>query len=366
MSEAVSAGASASGTGTTTSTPGTGGQSEVSQNSGGSPGQASQTQSQGDQTQAQAGAQERILAETDLDAFIEQTINGKKEKIKLRDALKGYGMEKTAQQRMQEAAAKSKRAEQLQHLMQTDFAKYCEITGQDPNQFLRQQLASRKEIAEEILAKEYELQQMDPHQRKAMELEQELQGLKERDMKTKQPLIDEIKKLVDPERLPKGLENATPEQLRGYLAQQQAEFKRGVDQTSNELLDAWQKTGLPREKDFGAWMAQVMMDHERKSAAHEKQTGQKLDPLQPEQAAAKVKARFLRSSQALYDQMDGSQIVAAIGEKAAEKIREHLVKLASGNSGPRFDTQNRQAPMASSEQPRTLNQMEFRKLHGLA
>lgn len=364
MSEAISAGAGAPSAGPSGGVA-SGGQSSSGQSPGASGSQASQTQSAGDQTQAPAGQAERFLADTDFDAFIKQTINGKEEKIKIRDLMKSHGLDKTAQQRMQEAASERKRAQQLQHLMQTDFQRYCEVTGQDPNQFLRQQLATRKEIAEEVLAKEYELQQMDPHQRKAMELEQQLAERDARDLKGKQPIIDKIKELLPPERLPKGLEKASVEELNHFFQARQAEFNQGLDSIQNEMLEAWQKTGLPKEKDFGVWMAQVMMDHEKKSSAHRKQTGENLPPLQPEQAAAKVKARFLRSSQALYDQMDGPGVVAAIGEKAAQKIREHFVNMASQQNGPRFDTQNRPATNAASEPPKYVNQTEWRKRMGL-
>jgi len=359
----------ASTAGTGSASPSTSTSAGVAQTSGASQtanaGAQGQAQGQANPGQAPATPQERLLAEQDLDAFVEHTINGKKEKIKLRDALKGYGMEKTAQQRMQEAAAKAKRAEQLQHLMQTDFAKYCEITGQDPNQFLRTQLQSRKDLAEEILAKEYELQQMDPHQRKAMELENENKTLKERMMAEKTPIIEAIKTLLG-DATPRGLENASVQELQQFYAARNQEFQQGIDSIHNELLGEWEKGGLPREKDFGIWMAQVMLDHQKRAAEHKKKTGEVLPPLQPGDAAARVKARFLRSSQALYDQMDGKSIVSAIGEKAAEKVRAHLIELASQN-GPGFNTQeNRQANTASSESKPQFNSiMEYRKWAGI-
>jgi hypothetical protein len=364
MSEQVSAGASPSAGGASPSAPSTS-QQTSGQGYGSGQGQASQTQGQTNQGEAQASAPERVLAEQDLDAYIEYTINGRKEKIKVRDALKGYGLDKTANQRMQEAAGERKRAQKLMHLMTTDFDKWCEVTGTDRDAFLRSNLQKRKDIAEEILAQEYELQQMDPNQRKAMELEQQLKSMQQRELQTKQPLIDQIKEIVSADRLPKGLENATEAQLRGYLAEQQQHFSQGLDTLSNELLESWQKAGLPKEKDFGAWMAQLMLDHQKKSIQHKKRTGEDLPPLHPDQAAVKVKERFLNSTRSLFSQMDAPAIHEALGEAIIQKLRDHDMGLASQSSGPRFNDQNRPAEAASGPK-KYLNQTEWRKAMGLS
>lgn len=365
MSETVSAGASPSTGGATAGQSTTGqAQSAPSQGFGGSPGQTTQAQGSPNSGEATQGAQERVLAEQDLDAYIEHTINGRKEKIKVRDALKGYGLDKTANQRMQEAAGERKRMQQLNQLMQTDFNKYCEVTGINRDEFLRSNLSQRKELAEEILAKEYERQQMDPHQRKSLELEEQLKGMQQREMQTKQPLIDQIKEIVSADRLPKGLENATEAQLRGYLQEQQQQFTAGLDTLSNELLESWQKVGLPKEKDFGSWMAQLMLDHQKKSIEHKKRTGEDLPPLHPDQAAVKVKERFLNSTRSLFSQMDATAIHQALGDAIIQKLRDHDMGLASQENGPKFDSQNRPA-QAASEPKKTLNQLEWRKAMGI-
>lgn len=315
--------------------------------------------------QEQSQTQERILAEQDLDAYIEHTINGRKEKVKIRDLTKAYGLDKAANQRMQEAAAERKRTQQLMHLMETDPKRYCEVTGKDYGQWARTHLSGNKELAEEILAREYEIAQMDPHQRKSLELEQELRAFKEREMSVKKPLIDQIKEIVPADRLPRGLENATEAQLKEYLSARQTEFQQGVDNLSNELLDAWQKSGLPKEKDFGAWMAQVMFDHSKKSSEHKKRTGEELPPLQPHEAAAKVKTRFLNSTRSLLSQMDASAIQEMLGEAIIQKLRDHDIGIASRQNGPKFDNQNRPAP-AASEPKKQMNQTEWRKAMGIS
>ncbi len=366
MSETASTGTA---TGATTGTQSAPAQAS-GQGQGTSGGQAAQAQGAPNTGQAPGAAapaeQQRVLAEQDLDAYIEHTINGRKEKIKVRDALKGYGLDKTANQKMEQAANERKRTQQLMHLMQTDFDKYCEVTGTNKDEFLRANLSKRKEIAEEILAREYELQHMDPNQRKALELEQQLAQMKSQEMKVKQPIIDEIKKLVSADRLPPGLQNATADELKGFLAQRQHEFQAGVDHLSGELLDAWQKVGLPKEKDFGAWMAQVMLDHERRTVETRKRTGEELPPLHPEQAAHKVKERFLNSTRALLSQMDAPAIQEMLGEAIVQKLRDHDVGLVSRQSGPSFADQHRPGGnLPASEPKKYLSQTEWRKHMGI-
>ncbi len=372
MSETVSAGAAAS---VQSASPGGAaaggsGQSQTSQTSSG--GQGVPAQASRGQVQASPGgeapqaAQERLLAEQDLDAYIEHTINGRKEKIKVRDALNGYGLDKVARQRISESSRKEQQFNQVMHLLKNDFSKFCEVTGTDPNEFLKANLEQRKDLAIDVVARQYELDNMEPNQRRAMELENQIKQMQSRELQTKQPIIDKIKELVPADRLPKGLEKATAEELKGFLAQRQQEFTQGVDTLSNELLDAWQKVGLPKEKDFGQWMAQVMLDHDKRSAEHRKKTGEEIPPLHPEQAALKVKGRFLNSTRSLFSQMDATAIHEALGPEIIQKLRDHDVGLASQQNGPNFGAQNRPAITAASEPKKQLSQVEWRKVMGIS
>lgn len=304
--------------------------------------------------QAQSDAQARVLAEADLDAYIEHRVNGKTERIKVRDALKGYGLDKTATQRMQEAAQSRKQVQDLMHLMKTDFNKYCEVTGQDANEFLRSQLGSRKEIAEEILAAEYERQQMSPEQRELVEAKQRLQTFEQRDTEAKKPLIAQIKAIVPENMLPKGLESATAEQLQEFYQVKQQEFTQGVDNLSNELLGAWEAQGLPKVKEMGQWMAQAMVEHQ-------KRTGQSL---QPEQAAVKVKGRAQAMTRGLLTPMSTKDVQEFLGEEICQKLRDYDVSRVT-QAGPQFGaTRTDQASTAVNES-KQLNQIEWRKQMGI-
>ncbi len=367
MSETASAGTAVASAGTQAgATP------QASGNAQGSDGgAASQAQGTGDQAQNPTSAQEqrRVLAEQDLDAYIEHTINGKKEQIKLRDLTKAYGLDKTANQRLQEAARVQREQQQLAHLFKTDFNKWCEVTGTDRDQFLESNLSQRKDIAEKILAKEYELSQMPEAERRALELENQLKEFQGREMAQKQPLIDSIKAIVSDDQLKamgitqKQLDGATVGQLNQFLEARQGDFQRGLDQTQNELLDAWQKTGMPREKSFGAWTAQVMLDSEKQAAAHFKKTGEKIQTLQAAEAAGIVKARFLNSTRSILSQMDATAIHEMLGAEIIQKLRDHDTGLAS-QQGPTFG-QPANGPAQAASQPKQYTDVhEWRKAMG--
>lgn len=348
MSDAVSTGGAA------VSAPATAGQTG-SQNT--SANGASQASSQGapNTGETKTQAQERILAEQDLDAFVEHTVNGQKQKIKVRDALKGYGKEQAAEVRMREAAQTKKQAQQLMHMFQTDPDRFFEVTGVDQAQWLKGRVAKHVPIAEEILAGEYERQQMSPEQRELQDVKAKLAQHDAMISKQRAPLISEIKKIVPENMLPKGLDQATPEQLHRFLQVKQQEFKAGVDNLSSELLGAWEKVGLPKQKEFGQWMAQVMSDYQKKTG----------EALHPEQAAARVKARFLDSTRSLLSQMDAKALQETLGEAVLQKLRDADIAQVR-SSGPQFGVvTGAQASPAATEPKKTMNQFEFRQWAGL-
>jgi hypothetical protein len=196
---------------------------------------------------------------------------------------------------------------------------------------------------------------MDPHQREAMDLKAQLEGIKQQEMSRKQPLINQIKQIVPESQLPKGLENATQEQLQNFFQVKQQEFQQGIDNLSNELLGAWQEVGLPKQKEFGQWMAQVMSDHQ-------KRTG---EALQAKDAAAKVKSRFLESTRSLLSQMDAKAVQETLGEAIIQKLRDADIAQVR-SSGPQFGASTgAQAISAATEPKKYMNQTEWRKAHGL-
>lgn len=344
-----SAGAPSGGTPAARSAPGTGSPANNANPNPNAQGKAPAQPNPAGQTQAAA---ERILAEADLDAFIVQKVNGKEERIKVRDALKGYGLDKSAQQKMQEAAQVRKNFQDMMGLFENDFDQFCKRTGFDGETWLRAQMGKKKAIAEDIIAHEFELQNMTPEQRKAYENEQRLKTFEGREVTAKKPLIDAIKKIVPENQLPQGFENATKEQLEQYYKVKNAEFTAGVDNISNELLGAWEKVGLPKEKDFGIWMAQDMLNYKNR-------TGQ---DLHPEQAAARIKDRFLGMTKAIFNKMESKSLLEALGPEVVQKIKDFEIQRATGqapqNHFPNGPGQNSPASPAPKKQ---MNQFEWRK-----
>ncbi len=235
----------------------------------------------------------------------------------------------------------------------------------DPERYMKEVLGVDPDTyAEERLARKYEISQMSPEAREAMELKQQLEQVKSRDSKAKQPIIESLKDVLSPdvfEQLQKEAPDATIEQLQNFAQQKKAEFQAGLDATSQELLDAWEKTGLPKQKDFGSWMAQVMVDHSKKSADHKKRTGLDLPPLQASEAAAKVKTRFLNSTKSLFGQMDAQAIQEALGPEIIQKLRAHDVERVSKPQTPPWASSAPATPPQPNNGKAFMSEIEYRE-----
>lgn len=296
----------------------------------------------------------RKLGSTDMDALVEVTIDGKTQEMTLKEVLKLQSLEKASRQRMSEAQRERAEAQKLMQLAKSDPERYMrEVLGVDP-----------KGWAEERLAREYELSQMSPEARRAMELEQQLQAVQEREARTREPILNDLKNYVTPEVYEQILAeapNATIEQLQSFAQAKRAEFQAGIDQTANELLDAWQKTGLPRQKYFGRRIAQALVDHEKKSNEQKKRTGEGLPPLQPSEAAVKVKAEFQRELREMLGNMDAPATQEFLGEEILKKLRAHDVERVSTPQTPPWTP----AAQTTSYQPDSkkpyMNEIEYRK-----
>jgi hypothetical protein len=298
-------------------------------------GVASQGVSAGGVEQAQAP---RVLGDTDMDALVKVKVNGKEQTMPLRDAIKSFQLEQASRQKMNEAQRAHQEAQKLVELAKTN-----------PELFFKDVLKlDPKSWAEERLAREYEIQQMSPEARKAMELEQEVQRFKALDQKAKEPLINELKQYMD--KLPDGVENATKEQIEGFLNHKRAEFQAGQQNLHQELIGAWEAEGLPKEKDFGVWMAQEMI-------AHKKRTGEDLDA---KSAAVKVKNRFMKSAQSLFSKMDAKAIQDLLGKEIVEKLRAYDIERVSNQQAPPWAPNGPQTPAPQETGKKYMNEREWR------
>jgi hypothetical protein len=274
-----------------------------------------------------------------MDALVTVKINGKTEELPLKEVIKLQQLEKASHEKMRQAAEAQRKA---QEIMQMDLEKLLEARGMNPIEW-----------AEEKLAKQFELMQMTPEQRRLHELEGREQMRAQHEMQIKQKMINEIKQYAAD--LPPGIENATPEQLHAFKEQAKQVYEIAERDLERELVDAWKESGLPEDKYFGHLMALNMK-------WHQDQTG---EPLQAAQAAAKVKQEFGNHVRRVLGKMDPQGIQEFLGKDMISKLREYDVQRVTANQAASSTNQSRPGTQPASQSKKYVNQSEWRKAMGL-
>lgn len=300
---------------------------------GGSVQQESQTQ------EPQRTNEPRKLGESDLDALVTVKINGETKDLTLKEVIKLQQLEQASHEKMRQAAEIQRKA---QEFMQLDIDRFAQMKGLDLDS-----------LAEERLAKKYELMQMSPEQRRLHELESRESQRAQMETAQKNEIIDQIKQFSQD--LPPGIENASPEQLAHYLNQVKQVYTHTEQSIEKEFVDAWKDSGLPKHKYFGALMAFHMMNHQKRSG----------EPLQAAQAASIVRNEFSNHVREITSQMDAKAIQDLLGKDVLTKLREFEVQRVTANQATSNAQQNRPAIQAASGQKKQLNQQEWRKAMGL-
>lgn len=347
-----SASAGASTTTTTTSAPATStttasqAQSNTTKVASQTPSTASKEQSQ-NATQGQSqNNQSQTSPSAASDDFEEIALGSTKGKVPkaIAKAIKDY--ERGIQAKFQESAKQAKAAQEKEQILA--------LFKSNPDEFAKRMGVDLDTMAEERLAKKYEVMQMSPEQRENMQLKQQMEQMRQQELGSKKGVIDEIKGLLGAE-APEGLEQYPKEELQAFLAHKQGEYNQLQSGIEKEFVDAWKETGLPRHKFFGAQMAFQMLNHQ-------KRTG---ESLQAGEAAAKVKGDFLGAVKEIVSQMDPSGIQELLGKDVLEKIRQADIERVTGQAASSM--QKSPAVPAASEQPKKqLNQFEWRKAMGLS
>lgn len=312
--------------------------------------QAPAGQSQGPTAQAQAQA--RKLGGADLDALVEVKVNGQVKEITVREAIKNAQLEAASQAKMREAAEIRKRAEEMLTLAKTDLDKFSQMAGIDMDQ-----------IAEERLARKYELQQMSPEQRELHEAKQRLEQYKQMDLQSKRELLNEIRDLTG-ETVDDELASQIPkERIMGYLQQKREESQKMQESIQAEMISGWQETGLPSDPMFGQWMAAMMLNHHKQLSAGKIEGG----PLQAKDAALRVKERLNKSVRGMLEKMDAKAIHEFLGEPLVQKLRDFDIERVNRANDP-LTKPDQQSPgnMPASEPKKQMNQLEWRKAMGIA
>lgn len=261
------------------------------------------------------------LGDQDMDKLVTLKVNGKEEKMPLREALKISRMEKASQAKMQEAAQLRLQAERVINLAKTNPKAFFQQTGIDPYDF-----------AEMTLAEKYNELQMTPEQKKLMEYEQKVKQYEEREKQEKMTLAQRQKMEAE-------------SRMRGDL--------------EKDILDAWKESGLPAHKYFGARIsAEMLSSHAQKRAGYTDQV------LSAKEAASIVKQQVVSELQSILLSVAKTDPGAAqkmLGDELLKIFRDHDVKRVTGQSASKPSSQNRPAQAASGKQNanRPLTQKEW-------
>jgi len=331
-----------------TSAPSTG-QASQAQPSGasgaGAQGQVSGSSQSGQPSESAQAQAARELGDSDMDALVTLKINGETVKKPLREAIKLSQLEQASYEKMKRAAE----AERQYQLKEAQFKQWAN----DPETLFKQLGKNFDDVATDYFAKKYELAQMSPEQRKLMEAEQKLQQYEANERKSKADVVSALKEYF-PEVAEDKLYSYSREELVEALNQKQDQVKQAESQVQQELIQAWEATGLPKHKWFGAQMAFAMMNHQKSTKS----------PLLAKDAALKVKSDFNNFVKDVVKQMDAKSILEFFGDEAIEKIRKYEVERVSQK--PSEPVKPEQGPSDDASQKKPMNLFEYRKFMGYA
>lgn len=242
----------------------------------------------------------RELGDQDMDSLVTLKVNGKEEKVPLREALKISRMEKASQAKMQEAAQLKAQASQIIQMAKSNPKAFFQQTGIDPYEF-----------AEATLAEKYEMMQMTPEQKKLMEYEQRVKQYEDREKQDKQ----------------------TREQQDQHV---QTEKIRGEIQS--EMIGAFKDVGIQPDVDLVARVSAEMM----RSIA-QKKAGYREEALSAKEALDTV----LNNGLSMYQRYilsvakaDPEKAQKTLGDELLKILRDHDVKRVTGQSASRTGSQN--------------------------
>lgn len=215
---------------------------------------------------------------------------------------------KAAHKRMQEAAKTTKQVEQFIERLKND-----PISILTNDKLMGQQ--KFREIAEQFLIKQLELEQMSPEQKRFMENENKL----------------------------KEYERKEQERVKAEEAQKMQELERHwANQYEQTIISALQSSELPKNQYTVKRMAELL----------QKNLAMGLD-LEPQQLAQLVREDYMLEHKSLIKDATPEQLLAIFGEDVVNKIRKHdLAKLKVSNPKPRVEAQPRNEEPEKRMSPR--------------
>jgi hypothetical protein len=245
------------------------------------------------------------LAEQDLDAYVTKKVNGKTERVRVRDLLNQAQIFEASQTKLEKAKAAAQEAAkykaQLQYLGQ--------VAKQDPARFLKEIGVDPEEFSESTLAAKLKMLEMSPEARRAMELEQELSKYKAQEEQRKQK--DEQDK----------------------RSKEENEFKSQVDK---EVVKAHEEAGLPKARYYMSRIPYLMMVSEMRAKSGEG------EPITAKEAAEIAKNDFDQEYQEVIDKEPINQLAKRLEKRSAE-LRDFWVGQLQNQGAPKQKTESKPA-----------------------
>jgi hypothetical protein len=253
--------------------------------------------------------------------------NGKIVEIDPADEEKYLSLGIASDEKFQSAAAERKQAEQLFIRMKSDPWGVMAELGINP-----------REMSEEYLLKQLELEMMTPEQKEAHEIKQKLKGYEDKEA--------EAKKAAE-EREAAEKEEKEKSEMDALTAKYQEEY-------TSQFLEAIEKTSLPKNYTTMRRTAEVLMQH--------RMTGKDISVAQ----ALKIVEQDATSSlKEILGALDGDTLINYLGKETADKIRKYeLSKLK--NPEPQQHRVKETAQKAETS-PKTPEEWlrQIRKEHGI-
>lgn len=260
----------------------------------------------------------RKVTQEQLDDEVELKINGKVERMTLKEALNLVSMGKASHQKFEEASRKEKELSQK--------IKLLELAEKNPREYYRQtgKMPDLEKLAEDILADKYKRQAMSEEQRRALDLEEENKKLKEE--------FESQKKQRD-------------EQIFQQIEQQE------IQRLDQEIGEAWKESGLPNDPYFATQIVYLM-----------KASRNSQNPLTAKQAASIVSNKIQGDLSQMIEKMDAQSVLKLFGEKALKKVREFDIGRLSQAGNSRPDSQmTKETRSAKAVPPKVMGQLEYKE-----
>lgn len=243
----------------------------------------------------------RELAETDLDAVVPLKIDGKLQKVSVREAMKHFGLDKAAYAKMEKAKEIEKQGQQKDY--------WLNMAINNPKEFYKQANKNTRQMAEQWLAEELEHEALSPAEKESLTLKEKLKQYEAQDKEKKDKELHE--------------KTTKEEQAAGAVL-------------DKEIADAFAKSGLPKNKLYVEQVVAKMFWAEKRG-----------EPLSAEDAVASISEGFSMKVREHAESLDGESLHKLFGDGVLKKLREYEVKRVS-QAAP---TSNSKAPGQASSSP---------------